>query len=136
MPSSQAVTSAVATDIGPEATYFRFLNQGEWRIPFCAGCGKPVFFPRVSCLACGGQAFDWRAPSGLGTIYSTTVMRRAPEAGGDANLCLVDLDEGVRMMTRVEDVSPEVPRIGDRVRARLVHVGDEPVVVFVLAQER
>ncbi|WP_427184098.1 Zn-ribbon domain-containing OB-fold protein [Bordetella bronchialis] len=120
---------------GPEQTYFRYLADGEWRLPHCRACGKAQFYPRVACLACGGQDFDWVAPSGLGTIYSTTVMRRPAQAGGDRNLCLVDLDEGVRMMSRVEDVDPALPRIGDRVRAHIRREGEQNLVVFTLTEQ-
>lgn len=121
--------------LGPEQTYFRYLGDGDWRIPHCRGCGKAVFYPRVACPACDGQEFDWRPPSGLGTVYSTTVMRRPPQAGGDCNLCLVDLDEGVRMMSRVEDIDPSVPRIGDRVRAQVRREGEQNLVVFTLTEQ-
>ncbi|WP_423195549.1 MULTISPECIES: Zn-ribbon domain-containing OB-fold protein [unclassified Cupriavidus] len=116
---------------GPEQTYFRYLQAGEWRVPKCRDCGAMVFYPRVNCLACGAGSFDWVAPGGTGTIYSTTVMRRPAEAGGDRNLCLVDLDDGFRMMSQVEAADPAAPRIGDRVRATLRQQGDSHLVVFV-----
>lgn len=123
-----------AQPVGPEQTYFRYLQSGEWRVPKCRGCGTFVFFPRVNCLACGADAFDWVAPAGGGTIYSTTVMRRPAEAGGDRNLCLVDLDEGFRMMSRVDGVDATVPKIGDRVRATVRQDGDSHLVVFERAE--
>ena len=58
-------------------------------------------------------------PTGLGTVYSTTVSRQRREAGGDFNVCLVDLDEGPRLMSRVESVAPEAVRIGMRAKARI-----------------
>jgi len=137
--SEQASTRGAAAPsgpLGPEQTYLGHLQDGDWRIPRCRGCGKAVFYPRTACLVCGAQEFDWVAPSGLGTIYSTTVMRRPVQAGGDLNLCLVDLDEGVRMMSRVEDVDPAVPRIGDRVRAEVRRAGEQNLVVFTLEAAR
>ncbi|ANN77696.1 Zn-ribbon domain-containing OB-fold protein [Bordetella flabilis] len=121
---------------GPEQTYFNYLVSGEWRIPRCQRCDKAVFYPRVACLACGNDTFDWVAPSGLGTIYSTTVMRRPAQAGGDLHLCLVDLDEGFRMMSRVQDKDPAAVRIGDRVRARLVGENEQTLVVFAPTEDQ
>jgi uncharacterized OB-fold protein len=115
---------------GPEQTYFNYLAVGEWRIPRCRHCAKTVFYPRVACPACGNDAFDWIEPSGMGTVYSTTVMRRPAQAGGDCHLCLVDLDEGFRMMSRVQDKDPGAVRIGDRVRAQVVRQNEQALVVF------
>lgn len=121
---------------GPEQTYFRHLQAGAWRVPKCRGCGALVFYPRVLCLECGADAFDWIEPAGSGTIYSITVMHRPAEAGGDRNLCLIDLDEGFRMMSEVESDDPAAPKIGDRVHAKLRKEGDSHLVVFVPAEVR
>ncbi|WP_454731896.1 MULTISPECIES: Zn-ribbon domain-containing OB-fold protein [Cupriavidus] len=119
---------------GPEQTYFRYLDGGEWRVPKCRGCGAVVFYPRMHCLNCGAGEFEWIAPSGGGTVHSTTVMRRPAEAGGDRNLCLVDLDEGFRMMSQIESPDPAAARIGDRVRARVRPEGETHLLVFTLAE--
>jgi uncharacterized OB-fold protein len=61
---------------------------------------------------------------------------RKPEQGGDYNVCLVDLQEGVRMMSQVREVAPGRVRIGMRVTARIATVGDAAQVVFEPAEER
>ena len=38
-------------------------------------------------------------------------MRRKPEAGGDYDVSLIELDEGVRMLSRVEGVPPTEVKI-------------------------
>lgn len=123
-----------ADAIGPEQTYFRYLEKGDWRVPRCQGCHTVVFYPRVACTTCGTSTFDWIAPSGLGVIYSTTTMRRTEHAGGDRNLCLVDLDEGFRMMSCIEVGNNGVPNIGDRVEARLRKEAENNLVVFTLTE--
>jgi hypothetical protein len=115
---------------GPDATYFGYLEAGDWRIQRCAGCGAHVFQPRVMCPNCGGERLDWVAPSGRGTVYSTTVIRRRPDRGGDYNVALIDLDEGVRMMSRVEGLSPEAVGIGLTVKARIAEQDGATVIVF------
>ena len=104
---------------GPEKQYFDKLAAGRFEIQKCAGCGKHVFYPRVLCPHCGADRLDWVAPSGRGTVYSTTVVRRKPADGGDYNVCLVDLAEGPRMMSRVVCIPPEQVRIGMAVAARI-----------------
>jgi hypothetical protein len=46
-------------------------------------------------------------------------VRRKPADGGDYNVCLVDLAEGPRMLSRVAGVAPEEVRIGMAVKARI-----------------
>lgn len=104
---------------GPEKRYFDALAGGRFEIQKCAACGKHVFYPRVLCPHCGSDRLDWVAPSGRGTVYSTTVVRRKPADGGDYNVCLVDLAEGVRMMSRVVTLAPAEVKIGMAVKARI-----------------
>jgi len=110
---------------GPESIYEEYLAKGEFRIQLCNGCKRHVFYPRALCPNCGSSNLEWARPSGAGTVYSTTVMRRRPESGGDYNVCLVELEEGPRLMSRVEGVAPTDVRIGMRVKARIADGGNE-----------
>lgn len=127
---------SASSNQGPELTYFTFLKAGQWRVPRCRHCEKIVFYPRILCVACGKEEFEWIEPAGTGTVYSTTVMRRPAQAGGDSNLCLVDLDEGFRMMSRIESCRPEAPAVGDRVQARIREHGGLNVVTFTLMESQ
>ncbi len=104
---------------GAESIYQEFLAAGTFRIQRCDRCAGYIFYPRDLCPSCGSPKLSWTMPTGLGTVYSTTVSRQRREAGGDFNVCLVDLDEGPRLMSRVESVAPEAVRIGMRVKARI-----------------
>jgi len=115
-------TSEVSTG-GVQAWHAAELDQGRFLIQRCADCGKHVYFPRESCPHCGSAELGWVTPSGQGTVYAVTTVRRKPEAGGDYNVSLIDLDEGVRLMSRVENVNPLALKIGQRVKAR-VQVAD------------
>lgn len=120
---------------GPEAHYFGRLSEGVFEIQRCGACGRHQFFPRVLCTHCGSEDLNWVTPSGRGTIYSYSVVRRKPEAGGDYNVVLVDLDENVRLMSRVEGVEPGELRIGQRVQARVAVEDGKGVLVFDLVEE-
>lgn len=114
---------------GPEARYQATLAEGRFEIQRCGHCGAAQFYPRVVCTRCGSTELGWFAPSGRGTVYSTTVVRRKAADGGDYNVALVDLAEGPRMMSQVVDVAPAAVRIGMPVTAR-VEAGEVPRVVF------
>jgi uncharacterized protein len=60
-----------------------------------------------------------------GVIYATTVVHRPDE--DPYNVCLVDLDEGGRVMGRVEGIAPQDVTIGLRVQAR---TGDDGITVY------
>ena len=51
------------------------------------------------------------------------------------NVALVDLEEGFRMMSRVEGVPAEEVEVGMRVTLRVDWEGDDPAPVFVLEGE-
>ncbi|MGB3431964.1 Zn-ribbon domain-containing OB-fold protein [Achromobacter sp.] len=116
---------------GPEQIYLDGLAAGRFQIQRCVDCRQAVFYPRCVCPHCGGAALCWFAPSGEGVVYATTTVYRKPEQGGDYNVCLVDLPEGVRMMSRVAELAPAQVRIGMRVSARIVADGQAVQVVFV-----
>jgi uncharacterized protein len=126
---------AMFSQTGPDLVYRQALEAGRFQIQRCGSCARHVFYPRVLCNHCGAAALEWVAASGRAVVYSTTIVRRKPDAGGDINIVLVDLEEGVRMMSRVEGVAPEQVRIGMAVRARIVTDAGQPLVVFVAEQE-
>lgn len=115
-----------------ERHYFELLAQGRFAIPQCQDCARHHFYPRVVCPHCGSDALRWVEPSGRGEVYSTTVVRAK---GGDYTVCLVDLQEGPRLMSRVVDMPVDEVRIGQRVRARIDAVDGAPLLVFVAQTE-
>jgi uncharacterized OB-fold protein len=52
-------------------------------------------------------------------VYSATTVRRKAADGGDYGVCLIDLEEGLRLMSCVDGVAPDQVRIGMAVVARL-----------------
>lgn len=91
--------------------------------------GQCFFYPRVIEPGTGNTDLEWVEASGNGVVYSTTTVRAKPPAPS-YNVALVDLEEGVRMMTRIEGIAPEEIRIGMHVTARIVTEDDLPFVVF------
>jgi len=115
---------------GPDARYADYLAKGEFRIQKCSACGHYMFFPRVMCTDCGAPEPDWVPASGRGTVYSRTTIADRPEAGGERNLSVIELEEGPRLFSRVEGVAPEAVIIGMSVRVRITQGDDGPFVVF------
>ncbi|NYT58574.1 OB-fold domain-containing protein [Alcaligenaceae bacterium] len=115
---------------GPQARYFSRLDEGVFEIQRCQACEKHQFFPRVLCQHCGSTDLTWVVPGGKGRVYSFSVIRRKPESGGNYNVALIDLDEGVRLMSRVDGIAHEALHIGMDVLARVVTEQGKGLLVF------
>jgi hypothetical protein len=85
--------------------------------------GLPLWPPQV-------RGAGWRVSEGTGSVHATTTIRRPDEDPYD--LSLIDLDDGVRLMSRVIGLAPEDVRIGMRVRL----AWDGEVPVFVSDEDR
>jgi uncharacterized OB-fold protein len=123
--------------LGPEGQVWAYLRAGRLMIQRSRSTGDYVFYPRLIAPRSGADDLEFVEVSGFGTIYSTTTMRRPAKHGGDYNASVVDLDEGVRMLTRVVDCAPDEVHIGMRVQATIAPVdfgthanSEQPVVLF------
>ena len=115
----------------PAPQFMKFLRDGRILLQRSKATGRVFYYPRVAEPGTGSTDVDWVEISGLGRVYSTTVIRRRrPEP--DRNIALVDLDEGPRLLSRIEDMDPDLVRIGMRVQARIAGE-EEPLIVFVPA---
>jgi uncharacterized OB-fold protein len=115
--------------IQPEVDFLKFLEQGSFRIQRSRSSGRHIFYPRVAEPLTGSTDLEWVEASGRGTVYSTTVIRQKPPTP-NYNLALVDLEEGPRMMTRVQGIAPEQVQIGMPVKAKIVREDDRALLVF------
>lgn len=118
----------------PNGVFVAHCRKGELAYQRDTTTGTAVFYPRVIAPGTGTDTLEWQVSAGLGTVYATTVVHTR---GADPhNVALIDLDEGFRMMSRVEDIAPMEVRIGQRVRVRMhPENGDQPPYpVFVPAE--
>jgi uncharacterized OB-fold protein len=127
--------SAANAATSPLGVYLEHLGKGELAYQFSPEAKAAVFYPRVICPYTGSDKLEWRISRGTGTVYATTVVY--PQKGEPYNVALIDVDEGFRMMSRVEDIAPPDVRIGMRVTFRVHQAeGDEPPYpVFTPAEQ-
>ena len=94
----------------------------------CTSCGRAQFYPRAVCTRCQSDDLAWEEASGRGTIYSFTVVHRAPTPAFRPDvpyvIALVDLEEGVRIMANLLGAPPEAVAIGMAVRVVFEARGD------------
>ena len=121
------------TKVSPLGTYYEYCKKGELAYQVFTDDNTAVFFPRAFAPRTGSPNLEWRVSKGLGTVYSTSVVYYNNEP--PLNVALIDVDEGFRLMSRVEDIDPMQVKIGMRVKVRM-HPGDEkqpPYPVFTPA---
>lgn len=122
MPESHTHGEAGLAE-GPALAFRRHLGEGRLVFQRCASCARAIFYPRVLCPGCGSTELAWVESAGTGTVYSTTTV--CPRDGEPYNVSLVDMDEGFRMLTRVERIDPERVEIGMHVRLCVSRNGED-----------
>jgi len=94
----------------------------------CADCGA-LFFPRRgACPQCGSKNLEECKLSERGTVASWTVIRNPPRDYGKYSpyvVALVELDDGVRVLSQVVDVEPDEMKTGMRVEATFRRVKED-----------
>lgn len=109
--------------------------DGILRLQRCQSCGEVQYFPRWMCCRCHSPEVAPFDASGMGTVYSRTVIRQHHmepfRSWVPYVVALVDLDEGPRMISNIVGCDVAEARIGLRVRVRLDRVSrDAAIPVF------
>lgn len=112
----------------PDTEFFwAGLREGRLVIQRCADCGALRYPPRPMCPRCNSLGWDTVDASGRGTVYSFVVPQhpRYPWHDYPYVVALVELDEGVRLVSNLTGVDPDQVTIGMPVEVGFVtHDGD------------
>lgn len=95
---------------GLAAAFYNFCRNHELRFQRCSDCHTWRHIPRDMCAKCGSFRWEWEKSAGRGRVFSwTTVMQPLLPQFADVpySPVVVELDEGVRMVTWLVDVKPE-----------------------------
>ena len=142
-PSSWRGSSPMAAEQGPQAAgagrrarrrrpIWDAAAQGQAAGAASArACGQAHHYPRTICPFCFSDKTEWIEASGKGTIYSYSVMRRAPVPYA---MAYVTLAEGPRMVTNIVDCDFDKLKIGQAVKVVFKPTdGGPPVPMFTPA---
>ncbi len=113
---------------GADAIWRAALADGQFLLQRGVRSGRAYFPPRGAEPGTG-DAVEWFEPCGRGTVYSVTIISRKPPLP-PYHVALVTLEEGPRLMSRVEGLAAEQVQIGMAVKARIITEDDQPVLVF------
>jgi uncharacterized OB-fold protein len=114
------------------APFWEGARAHKLRLPRCKDCGEVHFYPRCACPQCASVQLEWIDASGEGTIYSFTVVHRAPSPAFKDKLpyvvAVIALAEGPHLMTNIGGCAPENVRVGMPVEVAWEDV--DPVVTL------
>jgi uncharacterized OB-fold protein len=101
-------------------------------MPRCGDCGKYHFYPRSLCPHCSSAHLEWQQVSGAGTLYSYTIVNRAPSPAFAPEVpyvvAIVELDEGPHLMSNLVGCAPAAATIGMKLKVAFREVGENSVL--------
>ena len=110
------------------APFWDAARQGKLVLQYDRKAGRYQYWPRPIGIASGSQDLEWREASGLGRLYSWTLVHvpaRGFEDVAPYVVAAVDLDERVRVMARLVDVDPRALKAGMKLRIDWEPAGED-----------
>lgn len=112
-----------------EQEFWRRCQDGRLHFQRCSACRAWRHLPRYMCARCGSPEFAWEPSSGKGTLFTWTVTHQALHPAFAAEVpyvaAVVELEEGVRMATRLVDCDPAKVALDMPVELVFESVGDD-----------
>jgi len=100
---------------GMAGEFYEFCKKHELRFQRCTDCGTWRHVPRDMCAKCGSFDWEWAKSSGKGKLFSwTTAMQPMLPQFADLvpySPVVIEMDEGVRLVSWLTDVPPEELRL-------------------------
>ncbi len=94
--------------------FWDFCKQHELRVQKCLNCGKLHYPVSPICPHCLGMDHEWAKLNGKGTVYSFIIARRSynPAVPVPYVVAIIELEDGIRMVSNVVECKPEEVRVG------------------------
>lgn len=101
---------------GLAGEFYAFCKARELRFQRCTDCSAWRHVPRERCGECGSSRWSWERSGGHGRIFTWVVATRpmhpAFASGPPVAPVVVEMDEGVRLVSNVLDCPPEQLAVG------------------------
>lgn len=114
--SKTDISAPVPRMEGLAKQFYDWCSKGELRFQQCSACGALRYVPRDLCASCGSLESEWVRSKGSGRVFTYTIAVRAMHPAFASEVpyavAIVELDEGLRMLSRVVDCPPDELRIG------------------------
>ena len=101
---------------GLAGEFYDWCKKEDLHFQKCTSCGTLRHVPREMCAECNSFEWEWVRSTGRGTVYTWVVVNRAlhPAFAHDGPYAdvVVEMEEGVRLLSTVVDCPPEELEIG------------------------
>ena len=108
--------------------YWAATREERLVLPWCGACEAFFWYPRVVCPTCLGDTVEWRDAQGTGEVHAVSVMHKTgmgrDPVDGPYAVAIVELVEGVRMLTNIVGVEPDAVTVGTAVRVTWHELSD------------
>lgn len=127
------------TPVAPAPTehglpYWRGARNHELTLLRCENCGRWINYVKLQCPSCGSHELSWTPCSGRGTLYSYSILNRASSPAFKEKvpyvLVVIELEEGVRMMSHLVDCDLTQVDVGMEVEVLFDDLDDEIAVPY------
>jgi uncharacterized OB-fold protein len=109
--------------------FYGYCKAHELRFQRCLDCGTWRHAPRDACAHCGSFAVEWALSCGRGKLFSWTTTWQAMMPAFAAQVpyspAIVELDEGVRLVSWIVDARPEDLELGMRLEVVFIDLTPE-----------
>jgi uncharacterized OB-fold protein len=109
--------------------HFQAMAEGKVLVQHCEDCHTWLAPGAFVCDHCGSSRVEWRQASGRGEIYSYVIIHRTFDPAFESmvpyNVCLIELEEGPRLLANVTGISNQELKIGRAVTASFEPAGKE-----------
>lgn len=96
--------------------YFEATKENKLIIQYCSDCKTHQFYPRIFCMNCFSDQINWVEASGKGKVYSYSVVHKTSIKEMKDKvpyiIALIDLEEGVRLMSHLVDTDEKEISVG------------------------
>lgn len=132
--------SVILPDLpGLTATFWLGVQEGKLLLQTCRHCNHVWHPPRDVCEGCQSSDFEWVTSAGNGVLYSYCVVHHAVHPvvrdWVPYTLCLIQLDEGPRILSTIDPDTGEALEIGCRAQLAFRRIRDHfQLPVFTLSK--
>ncbi len=115
MSEMQALPKPEPRAEGLAGEFFAHAREGRLCFQRCNACLAWRHLPRIQCASCGSTDWEWQPSCGRGRILSWTVTHEPvhPAFAAEAPyaVIVVELEEGVRMVSGLRELAPSELRL-------------------------
>lgn len=128
----------IPTQCPETASFWKACNEERFLVQECRQCGRTQYPYRAMCCHCWSSDIRDRQISGGGHVWSYSVVHRNQtqpfSAWGTYVVAVIELPEGVKVISNVVGCSPDAVRVGMPVQLAFASAAERGKIPVFVAQ--